>query len=698
MTFLAPMTGLIAACVAVPALVALYLLKLRRRPVRVSSTLLWQRAVRDVQANVPLARLRLSMLFLLQLLALACLLGALARPAIPGQGVEGRRVVLLIDRSASMNTRDLIRPEGPRASRLEEAVRLARQIIDDAPRGQMMMLVQFAAQAQALTPMTADRTLLREALAAITPTDQPGNLHAAMELVRSLATIEVGADEATDLATAVVLSDGGFPRAADPLSAASFYGVIGRYVRVGSEGREGGWDNRGIVSIGARRDFDDPASVRLFARILNAATTPQAVVAVLSVDGREVQRRAVRLPATTVLDGPTGGRVEPGEANAVFTFTNTEGGVVSVSLVGEDLLASDNSASLVLGSSRLPRVVVVAPDPPEGRELSADRPLVAALEAARTRSVRVVSAGEYERGAVRAAAGPDDEVGADLIVFDRVTPRRMIDLPSLSFGAGLPAWGGAPAVIATAREDSPPRIDRFITWDRDHPVMRYLALDTIIARPSLKLGWAGDAAARVETLANGQDGPLVVLRRDGRGGGLRRIVVGFSPERSSWPESGSFPIFIINALEHTTARSDAGEGGGWVRTTEPVVIQTRGTAPTLTLELADGSRRSARIVRDPDGSAGEASFGVIERAGLARVSAADTGPGGEAMFVAVNLADTNESLIRAEPTLPTQGGPLESRAQGALGGLREIWSWFIAAALVLLSLEWVLHSLMMRRL
>jgi hypothetical protein len=697
MTFLAPMTGLIAAGVAVPVLVALYLLKLRRRPVRVSSTLLWQRAVRDVQANVPLARLRLSMLFLLQLLALACLLGALARPAVPGQGVEGRRVVLVIDRSASMSARDVTRPDGPRGSRLEEAVRLARQIIEDAPRGQMMMLVQFAAEAQALTPMTADRSRLREALETISPTDQPGNLHAAMELARSLATIEVGADESTDLATVVVLSDGGFPRATDPLSAASFYGVIGRFVRVGSEGREGGWDNRGIVSIGARRDFDDPASVRVFARIVNAASTPQAVVAVLSVDGREVQRRAVRIPATAVIEIPSGNRLEPGEANAVFTFTNTEGGVVSVTLVGEDLLEADNSASLVLGSSLLPRVVLVAPDPPEGRDVSADLPLVAALEAARTRSVRVVSAEAYERGVVRAAASADDADGADLIVFDRVTPRRMIDVPSLSFGAGLPAWGGSPAVIASSRGDDPPRIDRFITWDRDHPVMRYLALDTVIARPSLRLTWAGDAAAtRVETLANGQDGPLVLLRRDGRGGGVRRVIVGFSPERSSWPESGSFPIFIINAIEHMTARAEAGDGG-WFRTTEPVVIKTRVAGPTLTLELSDGTRRTARIARDADGSIGEASFGVIERAGLARFVGADAPAGQGTAFIALNLADLNESLVRSEPALPTQGGPLESRAQGTLGGLREIWSWFIAAALVLLSLEWVLHSVMMRR-
>src|ERR671938_293109 len=52
----------------VPAVVAMYLLKLRRDEAVVPSTLLWNRLVADVEANAPWQRLRRSLLLLLQLL------------------------------------------------------------------------------------------------------------------------------------------------------------------------------------------------------------------------------------------------------------------------------------------------------------------------------------------------------------------------------------------------------------------------------------------------------------------------------------------------------------------------------------------------------------------------------------------------------------------------------------------------------
>ena len=69
MTFLAPSAGLLAAAFVVPLLLSLYFLKLRRRPVRVSSTMLWRRAVHDLQVNAPFRMIKPSWLLLLQLLA-----------------------------------------------------------------------------------------------------------------------------------------------------------------------------------------------------------------------------------------------------------------------------------------------------------------------------------------------------------------------------------------------------------------------------------------------------------------------------------------------------------------------------------------------------------------------------------------------------------------------------------------------------
>ncbi len=59
------MAGLIAAALTVPVLLLFYFLKLRRRQVRVSSTLLWANAMQDMQVNTPFRWLRVTLLLIL---------------------------------------------------------------------------------------------------------------------------------------------------------------------------------------------------------------------------------------------------------------------------------------------------------------------------------------------------------------------------------------------------------------------------------------------------------------------------------------------------------------------------------------------------------------------------------------------------------------------------------------------------------
>src|SRR5436190_14690534 len=99
MGFLAPIAALVAAAITIPLLVALYFLKLRRKRVVVSTTLLWKKAIQDMQVNAPFQRLRKSLLLFLQLLILAALLLAFARPTFDQVAKPGQRMVILIDRS-----------------------------------------------------------------------------------------------------------------------------------------------------------------------------------------------------------------------------------------------------------------------------------------------------------------------------------------------------------------------------------------------------------------------------------------------------------------------------------------------------------------------------------------------------------------------------------------------------------------------
>src|SRR5215207_2665992 len=106
MSFLAPL-ALISALIIGPIIVAMYLLKLRREERTVSSTFLWQRMVRDVEANAPWQKLRRNLLLLLQLLVLLALIFALARPFFYTTGIAGRNLIVVIDRSGSMAATDV---------------------------------------------------------------------------------------------------------------------------------------------------------------------------------------------------------------------------------------------------------------------------------------------------------------------------------------------------------------------------------------------------------------------------------------------------------------------------------------------------------------------------------------------------------------------------------------------------------------
>src|SRR5665811_2221770 len=100
-------------------IIALYFLKLRRRPVRVPSTILWRRSLEDLHVNSLFQRLRKNLLLFLQLLAVLLAMLALTGPRIKGTASQGKRVILMIDNSASMAATDL--PPSRLARAKEEA-------------------------------------------------------------------------------------------------------------------------------------------------------------------------------------------------------------------------------------------------------------------------------------------------------------------------------------------------------------------------------------------------------------------------------------------------------------------------------------------------------------------------------------------------------------------------------------------------
>src|SRR5262245_27422913 len=103
-----PFQTLLPMAVAAAALVvAFYILKLRRRPVAVPFSKIWERILRDKEATSLFSQLKRLLSLLVQLALLTLLLLALADPRTVANLVEGRNVVVLVDASASMKATDV---------------------------------------------------------------------------------------------------------------------------------------------------------------------------------------------------------------------------------------------------------------------------------------------------------------------------------------------------------------------------------------------------------------------------------------------------------------------------------------------------------------------------------------------------------------------------------------------------------------
>src|SRR5580704_10016811 len=141
-----------------PAIVLLYFLKLKRQPLEVPSTYLWQRSIEDLHVNSIWQRLRRNLLLLLQLLIVLLAILALLRPGWRGTKLLDTRSIFLIDNSASMNATDVS------PTRLDEAKRRIGELIDQMDSGAVAMLISFSDSARVEQSFTDNRRLLRRQL------------------------------------------------------------------------------------------------------------------------------------------------------------------------------------------------------------------------------------------------------------------------------------------------------------------------------------------------------------------------------------------------------------------------------------------------------------------------------------------------------------------------------------------------------
>lgn len=627
MNFLSPLALLWLPLIG-GIIIVLYMLRLRRRDVTVSSVMLWQAVLKDTQANAPFQKLRRNLLLLLQLLIAGVLVFAVSRPFFWAAGMGGKTVAVVIDGSASMKATDVA------GGRFAQAVREARRIIEQKASGDGVALILAAEKPIPLSPLTTDKEKLLRALDAAKPTDAPNDMKEAITFAASLISSRAEAQ-------VTVVTDGAFGR----LDEMALGGPRLGFVIVGNRA-----ENVGITAFDVRDTLGGGSARQAFVTVQNVGKGEKTVPLAIRVNDKLTAAKAVTL--------------KPGESKSE-TFDNLRadaGGLVQARLDIRDDLAADNIAHVTLAPRRRIRTLLVTEGSPFlEKVLGTDDRIV--LDAVRP--------ADYQTA---------DSRNRDLTIFDDAAPPK--DLPPgryLFWGVNALGSEVVPAVTTSMPDVDRPQI---LDWSRTHPLMRFVDMANVNlmrAKTIAPAPWA-------TTLAETDAGPLIVA---GEKSDSRAVYIGFSLLESDMPLRVAFPIFLTNCLQWLTARP--GDSGGITRPGDVMPLAASATAGTLTITRPDNASDTVNTTPKAAPLYDRTTtVGVYRASGknfeqyfaVSLLSPVETNIR-PVEKPSVAVTDISEEGGAAPGT--TANDPTRSMAR------QEIWTWLAGIALLVLTIEWVVY-------
>ncbi len=662
----------------VPAVIAMYLLKLRRTETVVPSTLLWRRLAADVEANAPWQRLRRSALLLLQLLLVIVLALLAARPFLERPAGLARDLVVIVDTSASMSATD-VAPD-----RLTAARDAAKDALRDLPAGGRVSVIEAGRTARIVATGTSDLGRVRQAIDSIQPSVSRGDLTDALALAQQLA-VQSGDAEilvATDAALAVPPTT----KVDAPIH---------------------------VLRVGDPKGSRNQAIVALAVRTAPSAVTRSVFVSVANFDLEAATRRVEVWGDDHLLETRTIQIDAQQKADVIVDDVPSGIGTVEVRLVSgdeaapanarPDLLAIDDRAWAVVPSERTRNILLVGPGDPY---------LETALSYLPNSHLFGLTAAEYPAGAVRT-----DGTSWDLVIFEGVLPTTLPASPILAIA---PTATSALGVVSGTLDS--PGIGSVAT---DDPILRYVDLSTTHIAKAAKL----EQPAWARTVIPGPKGAPLLY--SGVRAGLPTAVLAFEPRESDLPLQVGFPILMANLTGELLGGSAAPSAA--VRPGDPVVLTVPSGAGGLHVTRPDGSTTDlltgaaagstvtftrtdvlgvytatpiAATTSSGEPSRGPASASRPVASPGASASAGADAEAGPIRF-AVDLFDVNESAIapgsaavleqlgRAVTTpgasVGPGAGPAAAAADARPNARDEIWIPIVFLVLVGLCVEWAVY-------
>ncbi len=634
MTLLNPTALFFAALV--PVVVVLYLLKVRRQDATVSTLLFWRRILAENRRRALWQKLRRPLSLLLQLLLLALVLFALARPEWGAFLLaRGTATVVIIDARARMQART-----STGSTRFADARQTAAALLRRASATAPVALLAISDSSRVLAPLSSDEGALLSALDALTLSDASSRVDDALSLAAELL------EARPEPGRIILVSD-------DATAALPAARVSVEHVVVGDS-----QDNVGFTRFAPRALLNSPQSVQLLLELVNHGSSARGGSIELSLDGRVIDLRPVELaPGERCAESfslPASGTM-PVNARGwlVARWMSAEG--------GGDALSLDDVAYGILPRPRPLRVLLVT-----GGNLFLER----ALSADDSLRAELLTPDAYQPAMAAAfdAVIIDLPASPDAATIDQLPAGNFLLVGHSPLG---PNAGELDRPVVTEAETADPLLR--LADLREVNFLRAAQFPFDARQPAQRRGlW------RLHAPLRSLDHALILAGEREGSAPQRFVALAFGAADSDLPLRVAFPLFLGNAIR-------------WLAGTDALAVSSLRAGETV--RLLDGQKLCLDPVLpggavNPAGTRwvdGPSSVRLLRNGFHLRRDAA-----GAESWLAVNTGDAATSDLQMRSDAPAAQVPLLAASGASWRISWPPWILLAFAALGLSAAEWIL--------
>ncbi|HHT9132006.1 MAG TPA: vWA domain-containing protein [Candidatus Tripitaka californicus] len=514
----------LAYLATIALLVVIYLFRKKRKTIPVSSFIPW----RDLKEGTVRTRFFLAdALFFLQIIILSLLALSLARPYITStiKGITGKDLILLVDTSASMQTR-----EGE-STRFELAKAEALKVVERMGMTDKAQLISMHSSPLIVSEPIGDKWKLNHLIQNLEVTDTTTNLEEGLSLALSLL-------RRNSLGEVHVFTDRVPPEINTPQASKIKFFTCGKAP-----------DNVAIVGLDVYQDmFKEYSEREGYVTVRNMGTETKTVLLKGFLDHRPLMEETVELT--------------PQEDRTVRIEGISGPGLLRVELHPEDAMPLDNQAFAIIRPKKTIKVLVVTPGGPLEKELG--------------KVDKVVKEAEFLFASPK-GYGQLPLKDFAICLFHKYVPEALPDINSLFIfppqdNKFFPVEGWF-------------RNSEIIDWEHSHPIMGHLDyIEDIWLTKALAFKNMEGFVPVVRASAGDSPFPVVIA---GLVEGKRVAVLGFDLAEFSFTRAKDIPVLImfLNILQWLDPE---GTAATQVKTGKNLTFNLKGDSKELSLTNPKG--------------------------------------------------------------------------------------------------------------